>query len=208
MSKKLTREMVEKMVLQTMNESKEVNEIFGIFGKAFKDQGKPASTPFGRKPTLPKSGKAENDAVQLLRMLLDDPKLPKSVKGQIEDFLEYTPEKEDFSSKVESTPRMTKAELDAAMGQRLGAKGAAPITTAIAGEYDPELEKIKSTPEEFSLPSASKKVVSIFPTAKDFGNSRLSKVSEGHKFEALVAEVLKEMSKKQPAKEPKKPVKK
>jgi hypothetical protein len=69
MSKKLTREMVEKMVLQTMNESKEVNEIFGIFGKAFKDQGKPASTPFGRKPTLPKSGRkrcrstSQNDCV-------------------------------------------------------------------------------------------------------------------------------------------------
>ena len=139
-------------------------------------------------------------------MLLDDPKLPKSVKGQIEDFLEYTPEKEDFSSKVESTPRMTKAELDAAMGQRLGAKkGVAPITTAIAGEYDPELEKIKSTPEEFSLPSASKKTASRLSTAKGTG---LQQAAESRKLEALVAEVLKEMSKKQPAKEPKKPVKK
>ena len=197
MSKKLTREMVEKMVLQTMNESKEVNEIFGIFGKAFKDQGKPASTPFGRKPTLPKSGKAENDAVQLLRMIASDPKVPTSVKTQISDFLSYEP----------STPEMAtdtswdEEELPSANVMALGSK-----------EEEPTVKLPSSVPTAkgvgFGGERPTTKIPGVGKPTSKMNSPLRRKVAEGNQFEALVAEVLKEMSKKQPAKEPKKPVKK
>jgi hypothetical protein len=197
MAKKLTQQTLEKMVLETMNESKEVNEVFGIFSKAFKDQGKPASTPFGRKPTLPKSGKAENDATQLLRMIASDPKVPSSVKAQISDFLSYEP----------STPEMKtdtswdEEELPSANVMALGSKEDEPTT-----KLPSRTPTAKGTGFGRGDEESTPKMAGGIPTTKM--NSPLRKKVAESKLEALVAEVLKEMSKKQPAKEPKKPVKK
>lgn len=218
MANKLTQQMLEKMVLQTINESKEVNEIFGIFGKAFKDQGKPASTPFGRKPTLPKSGKAEDEATQLLRMIASDPKVPSNIKTQISDFLSYEPS----TPEMETSTDWDEEELPSANVMALGSKEDEPTaklpsgapTAKGTGFNRPSPQAVSGpTKGRAAAPSLSfgdeqstPKMAGGVPTAKM--NSPLRKRVAENKFEALVAEVLKEMSKKQPAKEPKKPVKK
>ncbi len=94
MAKKLTQQTLEKMVLQTMNESKEVNEIFGAIKNWASGISQPASTLFGRKPTLPKARtmsarSAMTDIADFLEMLAyerDD--LPKDVReyaGELAD---------------------------------------------------------------------------------------------------------------------------
>lgn len=89
MAKKLTRQALETMVMSVMKEA--------YVQKPTMDVGAAATTPFGRKPTLPKSGDSEGEAIQFLRMLAEDPKVPDSIKDQISDFLSYEP----------STPEMT-----------------------------------------------------------------------------------------------------
>lgn len=211
MAKKLTKETLENMVMSVLNESSDVNEVFGIFGKAFKDQGKPASTPFGRKPTLPKSGKAENDAVQLLRMIASDPKVPSSVKTQISDFLSYepsTPEmKTDTDWDLEQLPTANiKAITDETPTVKMTAAEKEVAKQKTAALSSPKAVAGPTMGKRPAAPSLSGKIKSNVPTAAQFG--RVGGMKETKELEALVAEVMAEMSKKTPAKDTKKPVKK
>lgn len=212
MAKKLTQETLEKMVMTVLNESSDVNEVFGIFGKAFKDQGKPATTPFGRKPTLPKSGKAENDAVQLLRMIASDPKVPAGVKAQISDFLSYEPSTPEMKTDTDwDLEQLPTANITAISDEEPTAMMPTAKMTAAEKEIAKQKTAALSSPKAVAGPTMGKRPVapslskakSNVPTAVQFGGVRESK-----NLEALVAEVLAEMTKKKPAKETKKPVKK
>ena len=194
MAKKLTQEMLERMVMQVLNESKDVNEILGAI-KRFMGGGEPTRTPMDRMRKGPDFSKfsqtGEFTAEEMLKRLANDPKLPKSLKQEIEVFFEPVYRK---AQKPAPTAKLPTDE---------------PAPTAM-------MPTAKMSPSAQERAKLATKPKSLVPTVKGTGfaqsddetTAKMAKVAEGLNLEALVAEVLEEMSKKTPAKDTKKPVKK
>ena len=184
MAKKLTRQALETMVMSVMKEA--------YVQKPTMDVGAAATTPFGRKPTLPKSGDSEGEAVQFLRMLAEDPKVPDSIKDQISDFLSYEPSTPEMTTDTEwdletiptaniqaitdetPTAKMSKAETDAAQKRT-----AASVYSSPQGITSPQ----GGRPAAPALSMGAPKKKSFF--------SRFFK--EEKELESLVMEALEEM---------------
>jgi hypothetical protein len=196
MAKKLTNEVLEKLVMESIEEMGDVNEILGAIKNWAMGGSKPASTPFGRKARPPKSGGAsESEAVQLLQLIASDPKVPNNIKSQIADFLEYAP----------STP-----ELPASAVQPLKATGTAKLPDVPDESEIPTVKTstAKGTGFSYSSPRATSGPTKGRMPAPSLTPAK-KKVAESKMLEDLVAEVLAEMSKKkEEPKQPKKPVKK
>lgn len=192
MAKKLTNDLIEKMVLDVLNESNNVNEIFGAVRDFFGGGRAPTQTPSqmgiarGRaKSTL----EPENDAIQFLQILSSDPAVPQKIKNQINNFLAYspTPDKEEVpAEKVRSTPRLENPDIPVAPS------GPAPVIEPMAGEPTAPMSRSQRAKQQ-------KRV-----------GGRFSR-EEAMMYESLIAEVLAEMAKKgkkEPKQEPKKTGKK
>lgn len=200
MAKKLTNEVLEKLVMESIEEMGDVNEILGAIKNWAMGGSKPASTPFGRKARPPKSGGAsESEAVQLLQLIASDPKVPNNIKSQIADFLEYAPStpemKTDTDWDLEEVPTANVTQLDPTGEEPTVKLTTSVYPTAKGTGFSYSSPRATSGPTKGRIPAPS-----LTPAKK--------KVAES-KIEALVAEVLAEMSKKkEEPKQPKKPVKK
>lgn len=201
MAKKLTQETLETMVMNVLNESQDVNEIFGAI-KRFMGGSEPTKTPMDRMRKgldLSKfSQTGEFTAEEMLKRLANDPKLPKSLKQEIEVFFEpvYRKAQEPAPTAMMPTAKMSPSAQEKA---RLGTKSKAGQGSVVP--------TVKGTGFAQSDDETTAKMASpSYP--KDKVPQPARKVAEGLNLEALVAEVLEEMSKKTPAKDTKKPVKK
>jgi hypothetical protein len=210
MAKKLTNEVLEKLVMESIEEMGDVNEVFEKFFSTFSK--KPQTTaPFGRPaPKGPRGAKGGME--QLLNLIQMDQKVPQYIK--------------DFAAEV----LITLPELPASAVQPLKATG----TAKLPDDYVPsttERDETVSRAPELSMPASSDSRKAQYakygidpnsPGARSKLASAISKdqqrgqggkfaklAAESRMLEALVAEVLAEMSKKKEApKQPKKPVKK
>ncbi len=169
MAKKLTQQTLERMVMQTMNESKQVNELFG-FGSLF-GRDKPTVAPSQGRPLsgLPRKsgGKDQSNVDQLLSMIMSDPKVPSYIKDLATDVF----------SNPDTTPKMSQAQLDATRGQRpVGRQDEIPDeempTTQSATSTDWDLEEI---PDENVLPND---LSSRTPTTKGIGAPNMNRRPE------------------------------
>ena len=147
MAKKLTKQTLERMVIQTINESKEVNEIFG-FGSLF-GRDKPTTAPSQGRPLsgLPKKSGVggQSDMDQLLSMIMSDPKVPSYIKDLATDVF----------AKPDITPKMSQAQLAATRGPR-------PLGPKDIFDEPPEI------PDE-------EKPTSIVPTVKGVGAPNMNR---------------------------------
>lgn len=196
MAKKLTQETLERMVMQVLNESKDVNEILGAI-KRFMGGGEPTRTPMDRMRKGPKLG-TKSDFEQLLSMIQLDPKVPQHIKDYAADVL------------VKSTPKLPTAnitELPPDIPDEV-APTASSIPTVAMTDKEQEIARQKtaafSSPKAVAgptmgkrpaAPSLSGKIKSNVPTAAQFG--RVGGMKESKELEALIAEVLAEISDKE-----------
>ena len=175
MAKKLTQEMLERMVMQVLNES---NMEEGFLDKYIKPVfGSRTTTPMDRMRKGPDFSKfsqtGEFTAEDMLMRLANDPKLPKLLKQEIEFFFEpvYRKDSKDSTSKESEMTGLSSA--GGAPSAEISAPGA-------------KFSKKESIPE---LPRPSQKTVRSTVAYGSVAESKL---------EALVAEVLAEMSKEKP----------
>jgi len=190
MAKKLNRQMLEEMVLQTINESSDVNEILGAI-KSFIRPSTPTTTPFtgkGVKPSYLRSG--ESQAEQALKAI-QSAKLSQDIKDYLIDLI---------------TPSLVgdvTAKQDTKTGQDSEEVPTALMPTAKLTPSAQERARLRTLGND----ETTAKMSSVsYP--KGAAPQPVRKIAEGLNLETLVAEVLAEMSKKKPTKETKKPVKK
>ena len=192
MAKKLTNDLIEKMVLDVLNESNNVNEIFGAVRDFFGGGRAPTQAPsqMGVARGRTKSPmEAQSDAIQFLELLAKDTAIPQKTRNEITNFLLYypTPDKEEVpAEKVRSTPRLENPDIPVAPS------GPAPVIEPMAGEPTAPMSRSQRAKQQ-------KRV-----------GGRFSR-EEAMMYESLIAEVLAEMAKKgkkEPKQEPKKTGKK
>jgi hypothetical protein len=204
MAKKLTNETLEKLVLETMEEPGNVNELLGAIKNWAMGGSKPASVPFGRPTAAPKSSAApESEAVQLLQLIASDPKVPADIKSQIADFLHYEPSTPKMG---EPAPKMSTPRLPARNVKPLPAEEDLPtVKMSDAEKRAARMKTANPSPQAFAGTTKGRRAApSLSPFASTTKGSGFARMSES-KIEALVMEALEEMSKK---KDDKKPAKK
>lgn len=173
MAKKLTQEMLERMVMQVLNES---NMEEGFLDKYIKPVfGSRTTTPMDRMRKGPDFSKfsqtGEFTAEDMLMRLANDPKLPKLLKQEIEFFFEPVYRK-DSKKSTSKESEMT------------GLSSAGGIPSA-----EPSVPDAKFSKKEFIPELPMRKTVRSTVAYGSVAESKL---------EALVAEVLAEMSKEKP----------
>lgn len=210
MAKKLTNDLIEKMVLDTLNESNDMNEILGAIKGFFGDRS-PTQAPSqkgisGGSYKLPAGYGAVSDKDEILDFLVSTRSVPNHIKEKIIDLVMAVPSAK--KSAIPSAPT-----------------GPAPMDPEVAAfQMNPEFEKDEDLPTSKTpgpmgkrnpaarpvYASGAKKGLGYYPekesddvpTAK-LQKEPIKKVAEQKMIESIIAEVLEEMAKKG-KKEPKK----
>lgn len=183
MSKKLTKEVLEQMVLQVMNESNIeegwVQDFTSMFGRGR------TMTPSEKRPlgTKTKFGGSQSDMEQLLNMIQLDPKVPNYIR--------------DFATDIIAKPRVSTANLEQLPTANISAVDdeGNVITTAKETEMT-GLPSSGGMPDKVSAPGSvgrfDKKQIPELPAKRVRSTAAYSNVAES-KIEALVMEAMEEM---------------
>lgn len=226
MAKKLTNEVLEKLVMESIEEMGDVNEVFEKFFSTFGKKPQ-TTTPFGRPaPKGPKGAKGGLE--QLLNLIQMDQKVPQYIKDFAAEVLITIPElpasavqplKVTGTAKLpdDYVPSTTERDetVSSAPVTAPGAIGPGTVSRAPELSMPASSDSRKAQYAKYGIdpnsPGARSKLASAISKAQQRGQGgKFAKLAaESRMLEALVAEVLAEMSKKKEApKQPKKPVKK